>query len=469
MALDRCGVPVQSDSIIRPAVNYYRRFGGPVNRFLSCYYLGRVHENRGDKQSAMEAFVKADAIRSPKVPLKNRCALQMHEGAIYAAIYDYDRAIEASTRAAGYAEDAGWGANYYQAVLNQANLYALDGFLSKSDSCFSILTEQESVASISQVLSAKGLQSYLMLQHGESPGKIYGFIDSVKTTYGTDRHLWPHAVFSKVYVRAGFPQAALEEIKAFASSQDIGSNSYYFSLLSEIQDSLGDFSRSLDAYKRYVEISDSLDLEIFHQDTRFLEERHALQMRTAHLRTFLWVGGLVAVALVILLSTSYARRRKENDRLRQLYYALQEEYEDFRQLPARMEGVSEEAKALLDQRMTALGAFFTKEQPSSLSHVSTQLETLTENRKELVDTIGLLYAVYHPAFVSRLMESGLTTAEVGYCCLLVLGFRTSEIGDVINRAGIYNISSVIRKKLDLGPNDTNLGIWLKRLYKEMET
>jgi hypothetical protein len=48
---------------------------------------------------------------------------------------------------------------------------------------------------------------------------------------------------------------------------------------------------------------------------------------------------------------------------------------------------------------------------------------------------------------------------------LQLGFRTGEIGDVINRSSTYNISSAIRQKLGLGPRDTNLSIFIKDLYR----
>lgn len=52
-ALDLCDVNVQDDSLIRYSVDYYDHFGSPLNRFFSLYYLGCVHENRGDRQSAM--------------------------------------------------------------------------------------------------------------------------------------------------------------------------------------------------------------------------------------------------------------------------------------------------------------------------------------------------------------------------------------------------------------------------------
>ena len=131
--------------------------------------------------------------------------------------------------------------------------------------------------------------------------------------------------------------------------------------------------------------------------------------------------------------------------------------------------IQDEARALLGQRVKSLAQFLSVDPPSSLDKVADQLDSLTENRKELLETIGLLYAVYHPSFVNRLQMCGLSNGEIGYCCLLILGFRTGEIGDVINRSSSYHISSAIRQKVGLGPNDTNLSIFLKNLFKETES
>ena len=83
-----------------------------------------------------------------------------------------------------------------------------------------------------------------------------------------------------------------------------------------------------------------------------------------------------------------------------------------------------------------------------------------------METIGLLYAIYYPEFTTCLINKNLSITEIGFCSLLVLGFRTGELGEIINRSGFYNISSAIRKKIGLGPNDTNLSIWLKQTYQK---
>jgi len=148
---------------------------------------------------------------------------------------------------------------------------------------------------------------------------------------------------------------------------------------------------------------------------------------------------------------------------------IKQEYESICSVLHNHEELQDSARKALGDRVSSLAQFLSKEKPQSLSKVADQLEALSENRKELLDTIGLLYAIYYPSVITVLVNHKLTTTEVGYCCLLQLGFRTREVGDVINRSGSYNISSAIRKKLGLGPNDTNLSNYIKGLFESNNT
>ena len=149
-----------------------------------------------------------------------------------------------------------------------------------------------------------------------------------------------------------------------------------------------------------------------------------------------------------------------------MYDNLQAELSSLKEIQSNQEDMSKEAVSILGQRITALSRFLSNETPESLEQVSSQLETLTENRRELLDTIGMLYAVYHPNFVSKLAGYGLSSTEVGYCCLLVLGVRSGEIGDIINRSGVYNIASGIKSKFGDLAEGQHLATIVKKIYAD---
>lgn len=91
---------------------------------------------------------------------------------------------------------------------------------------------------------------------------------------------------------------------------------------------------------------------------------------------------------------------------------------------------------------------------------------LINNRYKVTDSIGLIYAIYYPHFVAKLTDRGLTASEIGYCCLLVIGLKTSELPKVVNYSNTYNISSRLRSKLGLKMEDGTLSSWLKRIFNE---
>ena len=75
----------------------------------------------------------------------------------------------------------------------------------------------------------------------------------------------------------------------------------------------------------------------------------------------------------------------------------------------------------------------------------------------------------NPAFIEYLEKCGMTPEEINYACLYVIGLTGKEVGSYIQLKRHYHISSDIRRKLGLDPKDTNLGIYLRKLMKDLGT
>lgn len=121
---------------------------------------------------------------------------------------------------------------------------------------------------------------------------------------------------------------------------------------------------------------------------------------------------------------------------------------------------------IIEMRVKALSTFLNRDMPDSLSKAAVTLEELLNNRDKVTVSIGLIYAIYFPQFVSKLTDCGLTASEIGYCCLLIIGLKTSELPKVINYSNAYNISSRLRTKLGLKAEDGTLSAWLKKTFNE---
>ena len=459
-AQDRCGIAVASDSLIKDAVRYYRHSSDHFRKFQAYYYLGQVYQNTGCRDAAMEAYVKAESIRSSTIPHNYLRALHFRKSSLYAGAYDYPRAIEESELALTESRLAQDTSGIFQAMMNIAECgyyISIDPFVNHVMDSLSYYYDN---VSYEDKIDYQALWAELMLEKIPHE-QILVHLDSVLVINKEYCGKLPWNRIARVYVHAGHPIKAIDALRQIPINDN---SALDFAVLSEALDSLGQPQQALDTYRKYVHMSDSIDMELFRQDTRFIEERHANQIRRIRAGQWLIVLALLLITFGWIIIAKSKRRRAENARLLRMYKDLQDEYGSLQDILDRNTHVNDAAIAKLGERLRAIGVFLSEKRPESLGQVAEKMETLTEDRKSLIETVGLLFAVYHPAFVSMLLDYGLTTSEIGFCCMHVLGYRTSEIGDVINRSSYYNISSDIRKKLPI--SNQKLATWLSEKFKE---
>ena len=101
--------------------------------------------------------------------------------------------------------------------------------------------------------------------------------------------------------------------------------------------------------------------------------------------------------------------------------------------------------------------------------VSQKLKQAESTRKDFIVDVLEAFISNNTKFVDYLKSFGLTRSELNYCCLLTLGLRGNEIGIITNNRNHYNHSSMIRQKLRLAPNDTNLGNYLRYQYETIQS
>ena len=439
-------------------------FGTALQRFLYWHKAGQSSYKEGDRETAMQAYAIAEGIRPRKsIPDSLLYELHMDKSIIYADAFDFSRAIEECSQALRYARKTRNHRKEFRALLNIATLYG------NADDLFMQTQYLDSASILLGEASYNGVIDYYTgraewMQKMKRPAvQIEALMDSVQQVHPFGKSYPPTWIqLAWTYTRAGLLSKASSALDSIPDGQFSASA---YAAYSELLDSLHRPQESLEAYRKYVHLSDSLDLVLFRQDTRFIEERHSSELRRRKARLTIIIILLASMSAMLFLFHQIQKKRALHKRTVSLYDDLKEEYEDLKQLSIKDGVVNRRAKILLGERLKALTAFFIEETPESLDRAYSRLESLTENRKELVETIGLLFGVYHPHFVSMLIDYKLSTTEVGFCCLYVLGFRTYEIGEVINRSAYYNISSDIRKKLPV--QHMKLATWLNEKFQEL--
>ena len=82
----------------------------------------------------------------------------------------------------------------------------------------------------------------------------------------------------------------------------------------------------------------------------------------------------------------------------------------------------------------------------------------------------LAFKASHPDFIKHFEDKGLTDQEINFICLYAIGLNGKEIGVYLKSSRQYIKSSDIRRKLNLGEHDMNLGRYFREIinYKEGE-
>lgn len=125
IALDMNYIDRTDDSLINIAVSFYRHRHNAPYKFKSYYYQARVYQNAGQMDKAMESLVRAEHVRSNRIPPEDLARLHFTKAQI--CFYRFDLAGELSELqdAASYSRASGNNNNYMSAILSQANTYLI--------------------------------------------------------------------------------------------------------------------------------------------------------------------------------------------------------------------------------------------------------------------------------------------------------------------------------------------------------
>ena len=233
------------------------------------------------------------------------------------------------------------------------------------------------------------------------------------------------------------------------------------------------------AYKKYVTLSDEIDMAVYLQDTKFIEERHqlelkALQEKEAKIRTAL----ICIIALLIALIAIYLIRKQlqirtaekkqleiEKKRYEQLYADAIAERDALTKM-IEDSSVKDETKAVIRERLEVLNKVIIShitDTSSANKKAFQELEALISDRDSFIESTRLTIEGNNPGFITALKKQGLTDEEINICCLYVIGLKGKDIKTYTNQSRLYIQSAEIRHKLGLTENDTNLSIHLRNM------
>ena len=473
-ALDKNYIDLQSDSIIAPAVRYYENHGTPDERLKMYYYSGRIKQNSGDYEGAMERFVKGESYGDECTDKALLGRLYAAKQYVYQETINYPSAIPNAQLAADAFLEAEDVHNYLLKINDLAILYQLTHDDAKHAECMNIIKENW------DILTDKHKSHYYTIllnpySNAENPDELISeYLSEVK-----DSSLIIWSGLSNVYLRLNQPESALQVLEySLKYNQGEKDAAYYFAQASAYEQ-LGESDEALAAYKKYVEITDANDLEILKADTKFIEERHKKEIElldAEHSKERITLISIIAIlcAVIIIylirkqLQIRTAEKKQleiEKKRYEQLYADAIAERDALTKM-IEDSSVKDETKAVIRERLEVLNKVIIShitDTSSANKKAFQELEALISDRDSFIESTRLTIEGNNPGFITDLREAGLTDEEINICCLYVIGLKGKDIKTYTNQSRLYIQSAEIRHKLGLTENDTNLSIHLRNM------
>ena len=478
MALDKNYIDRTDFEVLQPAIDYYENHGSATDKLRTFYYQGRIYQNGGDDEMAMECFVRAVEEGDGAEDCMTMARCLFSQGTLYQALYNWERVIETNIAAAAFFQFGG-NINSQLRSLSRALIgYSQTKDLEAAGKCFNVcedLLDQASLSNKSFYYAAKLSYYFEHYDSKQLEDVLNEYLNCVPAAH------WDWQSIAYAYTILGEFENASDALSNYRGDK----NARYYAITSAIHKDRREFQKAIEAYEKYIHLSDSLDLVIFEQDTKFVEERHNLEVQAykereaKNNRTIIIL--ICIIVLFVALIAIYLIRKQlqirtaekkqleiEKKRYEQLYADAIAERDALTKM-IEDSSVKDETKTVIRERLEVLNKVIIShitDTSSANKKAFQELEALVADRDSFIESTRLTIEGNNPEFIAALKKQGLTDEEINICCLYVIGLKGKDIKAYTSQPRHYNQSADIRHKLGLTENDTNLSIFLREMLEK---
>lgn len=493
MARDKNYIDDTTDSIIAPAVSWYRRHGSADEKLLMNYYRGRIAMNAGDYETAMRWFADGSRFSEKarnKVWSGRLCNAKFQ---VYQHLFDSASAIDAALRSADYYAAAGELSRYYDAINNVACVY--EQLLDTANALHYLGILRDNWDDLDESQHSCYYAGMLSISSDKKP-LLEQYLCDVN-----DEQVIYWVIVAKSYFEIGnYEQAsrALKMAEKYVGTQGLD----YKWVNALVQEATGEYRSAAKSYREFIGANGNNNIDIFESDTKFVEERIATNRTINHqlyIILIIVLSLLVSFLFGILLWVRHSslkkihkmsekahkaetellekeNRRLEEERIRAV--REKEEYERmYNEVVSRielLERIKKEPRLgkgvhdVVDKYLSVLNKFIAAHVSKTFDkEAKAELAALMGEQKDFLKSIGLAFSLSHPNFISYLNKCRLNDWEKGCCCMFCIGLNNSEIADYLKRPSFKNDLTTIRGKLKV-ERRTNIGIFLQKRMAEKD-
>lgn len=501
MALDKNYIDTTTFDVLQPAIDYYVKHGSPDEQLRTYYYQGRIYQNQGDDDSAMQSFMKGCDLGESITDTLLLAHTLVAQGTLYLKQYKISEFVNNNMEAAGLYGAIGRDINEIKSYTNAIDGYVMLEDKSAADSILSICVPLVQKNPDGEAYLFPSLLSYTI--EFCSPDEIKAFLNEYQDLELTKDETMD---FARGYSKIGEYDKAITLLSGINLTESAWDSLKYASVKIDILEKQGKYEQAFILYRNYSAALERHQKELLSQDLLFADKKHQLEMKNLmeiqDRDRIIW-GTLCGIfGLVILVGWLYYRgylsktkrilAEKENENLRLEQENLRKEKEkaeletaNLKLEIAQLEGERDNLKELqreqselakpiqdvIQKRLNILNGLLAKEITNNESYAEPYnkwIETVRNDKKKFMDSTRLAFVASHPKLMEYLEQHGLSTDEINYLCLYAIGLRGKEVGEYIQIKRHYIISHEIRKKLGIDEHETNIGLYIRRLMRDFE-
>lgn len=493
MARDKNYIDDTTDSIIAPAVSWYRRHGSADEKLLMNYYRGRIAMNAGDYETAMRWFADGSRFSEKarnKVWSGRLCNAKFQ---VYLHLFDSASAIDAALRSADYYAAAGELSRYYDAINNVACVY--EQLLDTANALHYLGILRDNWDELDESQHSCYYAGMLSISSDKKP-VLEQYLCDVN-----DEQVIYWVIVAKSYFEIGNYEQASRALKM--AEKYVGTQGLDYKWVSAlVQEATGEYRSAAKSYREFIGANGNNNIDIFESDTKFVEERIATNRTINHqlyIILIIVLSLMVSFLFGLLLWVRHSslkkihkmsekahkaetellekeNRRLEEERIRAV--REKEEYERmYNEAVSRIEllerikkepRLGKGVRDVVDKYLSVLNKFIAAHVSKTFDkEAKAELAALMGEQKDFLKSIGLAFSLSHPNFIGYLNKCRLNDWEKGCCCMFCIGLNNSEIADYLKRPSFKNDLTTIRGKLKV-ERRTNIGIFLQKRMAEKD-
>jgi len=481
MALDKNFVDKTDFEVLQPAIDYYEDNGSATDKLRTYYYQGRIYQNQGNDDKAMESFVLALSEGQESSDTLTKARILYTQGRIYSTIFEWDKCIDTYKRASEYFKQCGKNSSYINCIASIINVCTIVGNVELAEHYITLgLNELEECSKSIKGYFYSNYITFLTSYKADETNIIHHTINQYTNSIDSSQIDW--LSIANAYLNLNEMDLAMDALNKYDNKSNMQQQIKYYALLADIQKQRKDYKQALDAYLQYVHITDSLDYSKSKMGIEFIEERYLLELKNIqdkerNNRKVTFAVGFIILILSLLVIIRYKLKvktveselaKQEKEKYKLLYQQIERERDSLSEILKDNKELKGAAQDALLERISLLNRFFMAyitDNRDMDRRINQEIEKLIANKEVFMSSTRLAFAGSHPKFIKHLEECGLNEWEINYCCLYALGLKGKEIGEYIQLKSHFNNSSDIRKKLGLGEHDINLGTYIRNLLK----